>query len=38
MKGTKEIRKRPNWACEKIVTWKKNYMQIPKGKSGKTLC
>jgi len=37
MKGTEEIRKSLNLACEKIAGWKENYMQIPKGKAGKTL-
>ena len=37
MKDLKKIRKSLDSAYQKIVKWKKNYMQILRGKSGKTL-
>ena len=37
MKDLKQIRKSLNLAYKIIVGWKKNYMQIPWGKAGKTL-
>jgi len=37
MKDLKKIRKSLASAYQKIVKWKKNYMQIPRGKAGKTL-
>jgi len=37
MKDLKKIRKSLDSAYQKIVKWKKNYMQIPRGKAGKTL-
>jgi len=37
MKDSKKIRKSLDSAHQKIVRWKKNYMQIPRGKAGKTL-
>jgi len=37
MKDFKKIRKSLDSAYQKIVKWKKNYMQIPKGQAGKTL-
>ena len=33
----KKIRKSLDSAYQKIVKWKENYMQIPRGKAGKTL-
>ena len=37
MKDLKQIRKSLDLAYQKIVKWKKKYMQIPRGKAGKTL-
>ena len=37
MKDLKKIRKSLDSAYQKIVKWKKNYMQIPRRKAGKTL-
>jgi len=37
MKDLKKIRKSLDSPYQKIVKWKKNYMQIPRGKAGKTL-
>jgi len=37
MKDLKKIRKSLDWAYQKIVRWKKNDIQIPRGKVGKTL-
>ena len=37
MKDFKKIRKSLDSAYQKIAKWNKNYMQIPRGKAGKTL-
>jgi len=37
MKDLKKIRKSLDSAYQKILKWKKNCMQIPRGKAGKTL-